>query len=210
MVQKRVACRLADFHNFPKGPKDSFGGFLLEKPSNQMLASMKKMFLLVLILQIVLLSGFAQLKVQNLLTENLINPVGIDVQQPRFSWQLTSDKRNTLQTAYELKVSSGKKSLWATGKVASDQSVHVQYNGSPLQSAAKYQWQVRVWDNKGAVSAWSEPATFQSALLSKTDWKAKWIEADFAEDTVNRPAQYFRKKFVVNKKIRSATAFKIG
>ena len=45
------------------------------------------------------------------------------------------------------------------------------------------------------------------ALLNKTDWKAKWIEADFAEDTVNRPAQYFRKKFAVNKKIISATAF---
>ena len=156
---------------------------------------MKKTFLLVFILQIVLLSVFAQLKVQNLLTENLSNPIGIDVQQPRFSWQLTSDKRNTLQTAYEIKVSSGKKSVWTTGKVASDQSVHVPYTGTPLQSATKYQWQVRVWDNKGEASAWSEPATFQMALLNKADWKAKWIEADFAEDSVNRPAQYFRKKF---------------
>ncbi len=172
-----------------------------------MLASMKKLLLLVLTLQSVLLSVFAQLKVQNLLTENLSNPIGIDVGQPRFSWQLTSDKKITLQTAYEVKISSGKKSVWATGKVASDQSVHVPYNGTPLQSAAKYQWQVRVWDNKGGSSAWSEPATFQMALLNKTDWKAKWIEADFAEDTVNRPAQYFRKKFALNKKIISATAF---
>ena len=78
---------------------------------------MKKLFLLVLTLQTVLLSVFAQLKVQNLLTENLSNPIGIDVQQPRFSWQLTSDKRNTLQTAYEIKVSSGKKSVWTTGKL---------------------------------------------------------------------------------------------
>jgi alpha-L-rhamnosidase len=168
---------------------------------------MKKLFRLIGLLQIILLPVFAQLKVQNLLIENLSNPIGIDVQQPRFSWQSASDKKNTLQTAYEIKLSSGKKSVWSTGKVASDQSVHVSYSGSPLQSAAKYQWQVRVWDNKGGASAWSEPATFQVALLNKSDWKAKWIEADFAEDSVTRPAQYFRKKFTVSKKILSATAF---
>jgi len=70
---------------------------------------MKKMALLVINLQIIFLPVFAQLKVQNLLIENLVNPIGIDVQQPRFSWQLSSPKRNTLQAAYEIKLSSGKK-----------------------------------------------------------------------------------------------------
>ena len=168
---------------------------------------MKKILLLVFAIPSALLPVLAQLKVQNLLTENLSNPIGIDVTQPRFSWQMASDKRNTLQTAYEIKLSSGKKQVWSSGKTASDQSVHVPYGGAPLQSATKYQWQVKVWDNKGGVSAWSAPATFQMALLNKEDWKAKWIEADFAEDTVNRPAQYFRKKFDVKKKVVSATAF---
>ena len=85
----------------------------------------------------------AQLKVQNLLTKNLSNPVGIDSKQPRFSWQLISDKRNTLQTAYEIKVSVDKNAVWSSGKVSSDQSVQVPYKGSSLQSAKKYQWQVR-------------------------------------------------------------------
>ncbi|MFC0771693.1 family 78 glycoside hydrolase catalytic domain [Terrimonas alba] len=149
----------------------------------------------------------AQLKVQNLLTENLSNPVGIDSKQPRFSWQLISDKRNTLQTAYEIKVSVDKNAVWSSGKVSSDQSVQVPYKGSSLQSAKKYQWQVRVWDNKGRVSGWSNPAFFQMALLDKADWKAKWIEVGYAEDSINRPAQYFRKQFSANKKITSAIAF---
>ncbi len=56
-------------------------------------------------------------------------------------------------------------------------------------------------------SAWSVTASFQMALLKSSDWKAKWIEIGFAEDSINRPAQYFRKQFVSNKKIVSAMAY---
>jgi len=150
---------------------------------------------------------FAQVSVKNLLCENLTNPVGLDVKSPRFSWQLASDKRNTMQTAYELKLMDGKKIEWNTGKINSDQSVFVDYAGAALQSNKKYSWQVRVWDNYGAVSPWSEAATFQTALFNTAEWKAKWIEAGFDEDPVNRPAQYFRKQFSLNKKIASATAY---
>ena len=155
----------------------------------------------------------AQVKLQNLLTENLVNPVGIDVQQPRFSWQLISDQKNVSQTAYEIIVSSGKGTMWKSGKVTSDQSVHVPYAGTALQSGKKYTWEVRVWDNNSKPSSWSEPAFFQTAFLNPSDpiaigWKAKWIEAGFAEkDSMNRPAQYFRKQFSTNKKVSSATAY---
>ncbi len=168
---------------------------------------MKKISLIVLKFLLFVLPVSAQVKVQNLLTENLSDPIGIDSPQPRFSWQLFSDQRNVLQTAYEIKVSSGKKNTWSSGKILSGESVQVAYKGSQLQSGTKYNWQVRVWDNKGKVSAWSKPAIFQMALLHKEDWKAKWIEVGFAEDSVNRPAQYFRKQFSTNKKIQSASAF---
>src|SRR4030095_5048671 len=114
----------------------------------------------------------AQVKVQNLLCENLTNPIGLDVQQPRFSWQLVSDQRNVFQTAYEIIVSSGKGSAWKSGKVMSDRSVHVQYAGAALQSGKKYAWEVRVWDTNGKPSPWSEPAFFKTALLSPSDWNA--------------------------------------
>jgi len=168
---------------------------------------MKKTFLSVLKFLLFTVSVSAQVKVQNLLTENLNNPIGIDAQQPGFSWQLVSNQRNVLQTAYEIKVSLAERIAWSSGKVVSDQSVHIPYSGDQLQSGMKYTWQVRVWDNKGKVSAWSEPAIFQMALLNKEDWKAKWVEVGFEEDAMNRPAQYFRKQFSANKKILSATAF---
>lgn len=149
----------------------------------------------------------AQVKVVNLLTENQTNPIGLDALQPRFSWQLVSDQRNVSQSAYEIIVSSGKATAWKSGKVMSDRSVHVPYAGTALQSGKKYTWEVRVWDNNGKPTPWSEPAFFRTALLKTSDWKAKWIEAGFVEDSINRPAQYFRKQFSTGKKIASATAY---
>ena len=151
--------------------------------------------------------SFAQLKVANLLTENRINPVGIDAAQPRFTWQLASDRRNTMQAAYEITVSTAaKKIVWKSGKVNSDSSVRVAYKGAALQSGIRYLWQVRVWDDAGNASAWSEPAFFQTALLYEADGKAKWIEAGFEEDAA-RPALLFRRKFDISKKIASAVLY---
>ncbi|HMK16760.1 MAG TPA: family 78 glycoside hydrolase catalytic domain [Chitinophagaceae bacterium] len=149
----------------------------------------------------------AQVKVINLLTENQTNPIGLDVQQPRFSWQLVSEQRNISQTAYEITINASKGTAWKSGKITSSQSVQVPYAGTALQPGKKYTWQVRVWDNNGKTSAWSEPASFQTAFLNSNDWKAKWIEADLTEDSINRPAQYFRKQFSSTKKIASATVY---
>ena len=167
---------------------------------------MKKLIFL-LIIQANFTLIHAQVKVQNLLTENLNNPLGIDISKPRFSWQLKSDQRNIKQAAYEIKVMNGKTIAWSSDKVSSDQSVFVPYSGKELQSEKKYNWKVRVWDNSDKVSDWSAPASFQMAFLHKPDWKAKWISADFTEDSINRPAIYFRKEFSARKKIVSAFVY---
>jgi alpha-L-rhamnosidase len=182
---------------------------------------MKKLIQLIVYFQLSLIC-FAQLKVTNLLCENLSNPVAIDAAQPRFSWQLVSDKRNLMQTAYEISIGNNSSSeknktiIWNSGKINSDSSVHVIYKGPALRSGTKYFWQVRVWDNYGK-SASSEPATFQIALVNSADpiapdsyrdgWKANWIEPGFIEDSINRPTPLFRKEFKATKKIQSATAY---
>jgi alpha-L-rhamnosidase len=166
---------------------------------------MRKNFLIIG-LQFMSIVLCAQTKVAGLLCENLSDPIGIDATQPRFSWQLISDKRNTMQTAYEIRVLDGKKINWNSGKISSDSSVHVCYKGPSLTSAKKYSWQVKVWDNNGKATAWSAPAFWQMGLLQPADWSAKWIEAASA-DTVDRITPLFRKAFQLTKKIKSATAF---
>ncbi len=171
---------------------------------------MKKIYLLFLLLPIALIS-FGQVVVNNPLTENQKNPLGVDV-TPRFSWQLVSGKRNVMQTAYEIRVSDAiatlsKGNIWSSGKINSDQSLFVPYGGKPLESGKKYFWQVRVWDNTGKASAWTEASFWQMGLLTASDWRAKWIQPGYKEDTINQPSPYFRKTFNTSKKIASATAF---
>lgn len=168
---------------------------------------MKKTIVFILVLVQTCLITTGQVSVAALLTENLENPLGVDADQPRFSWQITSDKRNITQTAYEVKVMAGKKQIWSSGKQTSDQSVHIPYSGPALESGKKYNWQVRIWDNNGRASKWSSLASFQTAKLNKSDWIAKWIEPGYDEDQALRPSPLMRKKFNVSKKIASATAY---
>lgn len=117
---------------------------------------------------------------QHLLTEYLSNPLGIDVREPRVSWRFVQEGRNRRQTAYHIEVASGpqalgKSNLWDSGRVASSQSVNVPLNGISLPSATRYYWRVKVWDAEGVESLWSEPAWFETALLSPEDWQGEWI-----------------------------------
>ena len=116
--------------------------------------------------------------------EYLVNPLGIDVLHPRFSWILKSNERSQKQTAYQILVASNegllqenKGDIWDSGKVESDQSIQIVYQGKSLESKRFYHWKVRVWDNDGTQSDWSEPAFWSMGLLKPTDWKAKWIGA---------------------------------
>ncbi len=123
------------------------------------------------------------LVVSDLRCENLTNPVCIDKLQPRMSWKLESDARNIIQSAYRILVSDDPEkldadegNLWDSRKVASNQSIMIQYQGRILKAATKYYWKVRVWDTSGHGSGWSETATWQMGLLNPSDWNnARWI-----------------------------------
>jgi len=155
-----------------------------------------------------------QLSVTNLRCEYKGNPVGIDVMNPRMSWELVSSERGTLQTDYEVRVASSiadfskKKLIWDSGKKNSDASIQVAYEGPALASAKRYYWQVEVWDNQGHDSGWSEPAYWEMGLLSSADWKAKWITPNLKEDTaISNPSPMLRRAFEVKKNIAQARLY---
>ena len=103
--------------------------------------------------------------------------------QPRFSWKIIGTGNNIMQTAYSMRVAtdekfSSGKTIWQSGKIESDESVLQVYKGPALKSGQRYFWQVKIWDNKGRESKWSETAFWEMGLLSQSDWKAKWIEME--------------------------------
>jgi alpha-L-rhamnosidase len=155
------------------------------------------------------LPAAAQLSVSHLRTEGLVDPLGLDCRQPRLSWVLESPDRGVLQTAYELRVDTrpgGDGGFWSSGKIATDQSIQVVYNGPELRCGERYYWRVRVWDNKGRSTGWSPAAFWQMGLLSVKSWKATWIEPAF-EEGPSQPSPLLRTGFTAHKGIASATLY---
>ena len=173
---------------------------------------MKKLLTVFVLALLNMPTALCQTTIQSVYCEDLTNPIGLDLKEPRFSWILSSPTRNVMQTAYEIHVSKdpstlSKGDVWNSGKVQSDQSTYVSYKGAPLESGQKYFWQVKVWDNAGKSTAWSQPASWQMGLLNGGDWKAKWIQVSYHEEPTGQPSPLFRKDFRISKKIKSATAY---
>ncbi|MDQ2921730.1 MAG: glycoside hydrolase family 78 protein, partial [Acidobacteriota bacterium] len=155
------------------------------------------------------------LAVVALRTEYKEKPLGIDVRKPRLSWQLQSDRRGTVQSAYQVQVArtegelrGGRNLLWDSGKVNSDESIHRVYEGPPLQSAQRYYWRVRVWDERGEASSWSEAAYWEMGLLEASDWQTSWIEPDLKEDaSKSQPAPMLRGTFKTSGAVKQARAY---
>jgi alpha-L-rhamnosidase len=163
--------------------------------------------------------------------EYLVNPLGIDVSQPRLSWIVTSDARGQKQTAYQLMAASTQEALgrdeadlWDSGQVNGDETTAIVYGGKPLASDQRCYWKVKVWDKDGNPSAWSTPVVFSMGLLQASDWKAEWIgydkpraraiadaaagDAKANEGKLILPAPaYLRTSFQANKPVRRATLY---
>ena len=174
-----------------------------------------KLFLMFVLFSTISTFTLAKTEVVKLVTEYLENPIGIDAEKPRLSWQIISDEQNVMQSAYEIRVADTQKNLnkksaltWTSGKVESNKSVNIEYTGSPLKSMERVYWQVRIWDNNNNVSEWSEPAFWEMGILGTQFWKASWISLGSEKESENsKPSQYFRKEFPVKKKVKSARVY---
>ena len=158
----------------------------------------------------------AAVRVAELRCEYLVDPLGIDVLQPRLSWQIQSSDpaaRGLRQSAYQVLVAGDEAALlvdrgnlWDSGKVESDQSTQIVFQGKPLASKKVCFWKVRVWDQNGRASAWSKPANWSMGLLTPSDWKAQWIGVA-AQAGQPRNDPWFRKTFSTAGRPVRATAY---
>ena len=148
----------------------------------------------------------------NLICNGTNNPMGVDVLEPLFSW------RQVGQTAYRLIASASEATIeqdrgdeWDSGRVASEISHNIVWEGRMLKSARRYYWKVKLWDSAAHECPWSPIAWFETGLLNATDWKGRWISAPTPVLKITSQfAPFFRKKFTISGAIASARVYICG
>lgn len=141
----------------------------------------KNIFFLFSLLIVSITNG--QITAGHLTCEMIENPLAVNTNQPRLSWQLVSKENNVSQSAYQILVASSEEKLkkdngdiWNSGKVISSKNLQITFGGTPLKNESKYFWKVKVWNQDEVVSGWSSPASFRIAPLVK-DLNPIWIGA---------------------------------
>ena len=116
-------------------------------------------------------------------TEALVEPLGLDTAKPRFSWRLDTTRTGAAQKAHQLQVATSpekltKPDLWDSGWVESARNAWVEYAGRELKSFQSLFWRVRLREETGNETGWSQPARAEMGPLSSNDWKnAVWLKA---------------------------------
>jgi alpha-L-rhamnosidase len=127
---------------------------------------------------------------------------------------MQSNERGARQIAYQILVAPseidlkrGLNLMWDSGKIESDQSIHVPYTGPTLVSSQRVFWKVRVWDEAGheveSPSAW-----WEMGLLDRADWQAEWIGAPFSGGSrTSSPAPFLRREFALDQAVITARLY---
>ena len=176
---------------------------------------MKNRIAFLLLMTAIVSLSYSQTKLHlyDLTLDHRENPIGVDNLTPSFSWKIKSSNRNVLQTRYELRVAANQndlkkaKNLIWYREMDSEQSLHIVYGGPKLQSKKTYYWQVRIRDNQGNSSAWSEVQRWEMGLVDPHNWSARWIEPGRVTDGKVGPPPVFFKDFNIPSNIQSARLY---
>jgi hypothetical protein len=176
------------------------------------------------------------LSISQLKCSGLENPIGTGM-VPDFSWIFTDNKRGQIQTAYQIVVGSDSETvknlagtIWDSGKILSEESAWIRYEGSRLECGKEYFWRVRAWNKDDKLSKWSKTGKFVTGLFTQKDWyNARWIGFEEIPDSLllvpgvhgsgdnlgniakkRTTVPYFRKDFSIDKRISRAFVFISG
>lgn len=146
----------------------------------------------------------------------------VDHPNPRLGWLLVplGNHQNVSQNAYQILVASNqvllnseKPDLWDTGKVYSNESWNIRYEGKTIKPGQTVFWAVRVWDQDNVVTEYTQDSWRQEFDINQ--WSAKWIGApeNFQQVAFKnlqtedkqvikshpglKPVSYFRKTFSI-------------
>ena len=142
---------------------------------------LRKLFLAITAFLTLLPAGAQE--ITRLTTEYMDRPMGIDVKQPVFGWQMQSDRYGAAQTAYRIVTATSKENLengtytYDSGTVNSPASVCIKYNGPELAPCTRYYWQVLVTDERGKVHE-SPASWFETGLMGGLWGNAMWIASN--------------------------------
>ena len=161
-----------------------------------------------LIILIVLLALTDAYTISNLQVEYLTSPIGVDIAQPRFSYQLNGE---SLQTSYQIIVEkqNDNQVVWDTKQVTSSKTNLIQYQGKPLVSDTSYTVTITSTSSKGVSKTGDNnhiSSTFRTGLLQgKKDLnpKTQWI-------TGGNTNKLLRTSFTVPAKITEAFVYVSG
>ena len=136
-----------------------------------------KQYIILFFSSILLFTGCSVSELSSLKVEYEETPIGIDIEKPRFSWQMSSSKRSQSQSAYQIIVTDKTgKEVWSSGKTESNISLNIEYAGEPLQPCTRYNWTLQVWDQDD--KPLSTQSWFETGLMNPSidAWEgAKWI-----------------------------------
>lgn len=153
--------------------------------------------------------AIAGLSVTNLRVDGVVNPVGVDKEQPILSWSVDDGNlKGVKQTMFQVQIYSNARCTQRVWNSRSQRSTDSWIMAPVFEGVAtRYYWTVTVSDNKGR-RVISKPASFVTGL-NGTGWDgAKWLKGKKNDWNVQDGVTVLRKRIDIGKKkILSAGLF---
>ncbi len=142
-----------------------------------------------------------------LTAEHLTDPLGVNTTRPLLGWK-NSGKWLSGQSAYEivagtdsmLVADTGKGDLWNSGKISSPSTGNAIYAGKTLAPRQQVWWKVRVWNEKGTPSPWSDVARLGIGIVADADKPLQGKYIAMPADAGDPRAPILRKNMKVDSK----------